>query len=384
MTSSSTAVAGNGEEKGNSSMPEKKQPRVCIDVDLPPELQVDAAERAIEENPANLPIFRARTGMGVAPASPLHLALITGKKWQNGRTLHVRFLEGQPAMQAKVKEKALQWCKFANIKLEFDNSPDAEIRIAFQKDGSWSYIGTDNLVIPKDKPTMNFGWFGPSTPDEEYNRTVTHEFGHALGCIHEHQHPQAGIPWDKEKVYRYYQGPPNNWTREQVDVNLFQRYSADQTQFSAFDTKSIMLYPVDNALTIGDFEIGWNTELSETDKAFINTAYPFDKAPVPQGEELAVGATISADIGKHGEEDLYHVKIGQAGSYVFETQGKTDVVMALLGPDSLTKLVAEDDDSGQDRNAKITATLQPGDYWLRVRHFRPTGTGKYKISAKTA
>lgn len=363
---------------------EEKLPHVCLDPILPPELQVEAAERAIEENPSNLPIFRHRPGMGVAP-SPLQLALVTGKKWQNGRTLRVRFLEGIPQIQEKVKKLALQWTEFANIKLEFGNDPDAEIRIAFQRDGSWSYIGTDNLVIPKSQATMNFGWFTVSTPDEEIERTVVHEFGHALGCIHEHQHPDAGIPWDRDAVFRYYMGPPNNWTRAQVETNLFQRYSATQTQFSAFDTKSIMLYPVDNALTLGDFEIGWNKKLSDMDKEFIGVAYPKDKKPAAaEGQELKVGDSASASIGKHGEEDLYRVKIDAAGKYRFETTGRTDVVMSLLGPDDQKKLAAEDDDSGQGRNALITADLKAGQYWLRVRHFRPTGTGSYKISAKKA
>ena len=364
-------------------MPEKRQPHVCVDVDLPPELQVEAAELAIEENPANLPVFRSRPGMGVAP-SPLHLALVTGKKWKNGRTLRVRFLEGQPEIQAKVKEKALQWCQFANLKLEFDNSPDAEIRIAFAKDGSWSYIGTDCLVISKDRPTMNFGWFTTRTPDEEYNRTMVHEFGHALGCIHEHQHPNAGIPWDKEAVYRYYQGPPNNWSRSMVDTNLFQRYGASQTQFSSFDEKSIMLYPVDNSLTLGNYEVGWNQKLSDTDKEFIGVCYPFDKPDPAKGEEIAVGGTVSASIGKHGEEDVYRLQIAAVGDYTIETQGQTDVVMALLGPGSQTKLVAEDDDSGEGRNARITASLKKGEYWVRVRHYKPTGTGQYKLSVQKA
>ena len=360
-------------------MPEEKLPHVCLDMVLPPHLQDEAADRAIEENPSNLPVVRHSPGMGTGR---LPLALITGKKWQNGRTLHVRFLGGTAAMQAKVKQFALQWTQFANIKLEFDNSPNAEIRIAFERDGSWSYIGTDNLVIAKNEPTMNFGWFTATTPDEEYERTVVHEFGHALGCIHEHQHPEAGIPWDKEAVYRYYQGPPNNWTRAQVDTNLFQRYSASQTQFSKFDTQSIMLYPVDNALTIGNYEIGWNKKMSDSDKEFIGVAYPLDKPVTSQGQEIKVGGSVDASIGKHGEEDLYSVKIDKAGTYTFETSGSTDVVMALLGPGDQKKLVAEDDDSGQSRNARISKALQPGQYWVRIRHFQPTGTGKYKLSVK--
>ena len=169
-----------------------------------------------------------------------------------------------------------------------------------------------------------------------------------------------------------------------VDTNLFQRYGASQTQFSSFDQKSIMLYPVDNSLTIGDYEVGWNQKLSDTDKEFIGVCYPFDKPEVAKGQEIAVGASVSADIGKHGEEDLYRLQIAEAGKVTIETQGRTDVVMSLLGPGSQTKLVAEDDDSGDGRNARITASLTKGEYWVRVRHFKPTGTGQYKLSVQKA
>lgn len=108
---------------------------------------------------------------------------------------------------------------------------------------------------------MNFGWLTPTTADDEYSRVVIHEFGHALGYYHEHQNPSTNIPWDKEAVYKLYGGPPNNWSKAQVDQNLFRKYSRSISQFSEFDKESIMLYTIPNALTKGDFEVGWNRDL---------------------------------------------------------------------------------------------------------------------------
>jgi serralysin len=362
-------------------MADETIPHVCVDKELPVELQVDAAERAVVENPSNVPVFRHRPGLGVAP-SPLSMALITGKKWKNGRTLHARFLGGSPDVQAKVRQFAVQWCDFANLGIIFDDNSNPEIRIAFGPTGSWYYIGTDNLSIAPDQPTMNYGWFGPGTRDDEYSRVVIHEFGHALGCIHEHQHPDANIPWDREATYRYYQRT-NGWDRAKVDRNIFQRYDRGETQFSQYDKGSIMEYPVDESLTIGNFSIGWNRQLSSTDKTFIASCYPKDQ-PAAGFQELTLGATVQTDIGQHGEEDLYRLAITSGGSYTIETTGPTDVVMSLLGPDSQTTLRAEDDDGGQDRNAKIRADLTPGVYWVRIRHFNPTGTGAYGLSARAA
>lgn len=101
---------------------------------------------------------------------------------------------------------------------------------------------------------------------------VLHEFGHALGCIHEHQHPENGIPWDKEKAYAYY--GQQGWTRHEVNVQVFQKYSRLETQYSRFDPTSIMMYPIPEELTIGQFSVGWNVELSDTDKTFIGQLYP--------------------------------------------------------------------------------------------------------------
>jgi hypothetical protein len=357
--------------------------KACIDRSIPDELLLESMRRAIAENPANAPAINPRLlPQGVIPEpSGAYLAAITGKLWQPGRKLRVRFLDGDPRVHERIPPFAHQWSEHANITFEFGNDPDAEIRISFQNTGSWSYIGTDALVIPKSQPTMNFGWLTPATSNDEYQRVVTHEFGHALGCIHEHQNPSTNIPWDREAVYRYYQGPPNYWTREQVDVNLFTRYEADITQFSAFDPKSIMLYPIPNEFTIGDFEVGWNKTLSKIDKQFVSTLYPAMRKATTV---LTVDEPpMDAVIGEFGEVDTYTFVVNERGTYRIETEGPTDTVMSLFGPDSETRPLASDNDSGIDRNARIIINLRPGSYTVRVRHFSPQKTGGYRISVKS-
>jgi hypothetical protein len=350
--------------------------KVCVDRRLDVNQLLEVADRAIEEHPANAP--------REVPTGPItrrereRLALLTGSAWKPGRTVRVGFLSGSRAVRARVQAIAEQWRQHANIAFEFGTDADAEIRIGFSPGGSWSLIGTEALGAANGAPTMNLGWLTPDTTDEEYSQVVLHEFGHALGCVHEHQSPAAGIPWDREAVYRYYAGPPNGWSREEVDLNIFDSYERDQTQFSEFDEASIMLYPVPNELAIGDFEIGWNSSLSETDKSFIAARYPFADTSTPRLESGA--PAVAGAIRLAGEADEYQFDVGAAGSFVLETFGSTDVVMSLFGPNSKLTPVAEDDDSGLGQNAKIEEFLMEGTYYVRVGHKRETGTGPYKLS----
>jgi hypothetical protein len=212
---------------------------------------------------------------------PARLALITLKKWSqlpNGNTLRCRFLDGSSIQQQKVEAEAKRWEPYVNISFEFGDDPDSEIRISFEADpGSWSAVGTDALIeqyFPKFQPTMNFGWLHDDTNDMEYERVVVHEFGHALGCIHEHQSPAADLKWNEPEVYRVFSGPPNYWTPAQIKHNIIDKYSAGQTQFTQFDPDSIMLYPFPGTLFVGGKGTHSNTELSATDERFITQLYP--------------------------------------------------------------------------------------------------------------
>lgn len=357
----------------------KPKIKMCIDKFVPDEKFVEAARVAIEENPLNAPITTQNGGNGHAG---LEMAVLTSKRWKPGRTLKVKFLDGGKQIQRRVKKYAAKWQSHANIRFDFIDSGEAEIRIAFTPDGSWSYLGTDALVIKPAEPTMNFGWFDAHTPDHELGRTTLHEFGHALGCIHEHQHPDAGIPWDEAKVYEYYMGPPNKWSRSNVYNNLLKKYDHSVTNSSRYDPDSIMQYPVDNALTIGDWSVGWNHRLSSLDKEFIARTYPASKRKVP---ELEQGRELQASIGKAGEEDRFQFNIPSSGlRYSIETIGNTDVVMALFGPDDPTRLLDWDDDSGRNHNARITRTFKKGNYTVRIRHYSKTKTGNYSVLLQAA
>jgi serralysin len=202
--------------------------------------------------------------------------LVREARWTPGDEITVSFLDGDPDVQARVRDVAGQWTApgMADLTFAFQRSPDALIRISFQYPGSWSVIGTScKLVTNRQEPTMNYGWLDASSSDEELQRVVLHEFGHALGLIHEHQSPAGGIKWDRAAVMRDLSGPPNNWTPDVIERNMFEPYSKAETNYSRLDPDSIMMYPIPATWTTDGFSVGLNNGLSETDKAFIRQQY---------------------------------------------------------------------------------------------------------------
>ena len=309
------------------------------------------------------------------PQRGLEAIIVIRKLWPNGSKLQVRFMGGTPEQKALAQEQAGWWTEHANLKFEFNDAAAAEIRIAFNpSDGAWSYVGTDCLNIPQDQPTMNLGF--------QDGGTTAHEFGHAIGLGHEHQNPKGGIEWNEDVVIRDLAGPPNYWTPDQTRHNVIRKYSLDQIRGTEFDPDSIMLYAFPGSWTKSGKGTHANEVLSTLDRAFIASemAYPRDKIPEPVELPVIDTAGTPASIGKPGEEDMFKFSADTAGRYTVETSGQTDVVMKLFGPGSTTKLIAEDDDGGAGWNSKIVADLNPGDYFVQIRHYNTSGgTGDYSI-----
>ena len=90
-------------------------------------------------------------------------------------------------------------------------------------------------------------------------------------------------------------------------------------------------------------------------------------APTPTVQDLDVFHPAAHEIAAAGEEDVFHFSVGAQGRHVVETSGSTDVVIVLFGPDNQNLKIAEDDDGGEGRNARIAADLGAG----RVLRRRP-------------
>ena len=120
---------------------------------------------------------------------------------------------------------------------------------------------------------MNFGWLPAGTSDIELRRVVLHEFGHALGLIHEHQNPQGGIKWNEPAVIADLSGPPNKWDKATIRSNVLNHYPAQDVTAAPVDKRSIMMYPIPKAWTLDGFSAGMNGDLSQADIDFIKANY---------------------------------------------------------------------------------------------------------------
>ena len=210
--------------------------------------------------------------------------------WENGSRLRVRFLDGPQSLQQRILRFVQIWSAYANIGLGPSNDPDAEIRVSFKQPGSWAFEGVRILEVPPGEPTANFGWLTEGSPIDEVESVVLHEFGHILGLAHEHNNPDAGIVWNKDKVRRDLTGPPNSWSAETVENLVFKCWERDRYPLAKpFDPHSIMAFPVPADWTENGFSIGRNLTISSGDKEFVSRLYPYGAPSAPRRARTRVG-----------------------------------------------------------------------------------------------
>lgn len=205
-------------------------------------------------------------------------AMFADSIWQTGEIITISFLDGSESLQDRVQAVAQTWLTESGADLTFDfretSKKRTDIRISFKLSGSWSYLGKYcRLIEDIVAPTMNYEWLNDQSSDTEVKEVVLHEFGHALGLIHEHESPEHKIPWNKEVIIKDLSGPPNNWDLETINRNMFTAYNSTNVFTTPFDAKSIMLYPIPSRWTINGYSTQNNTELSERDIELVRRLY---------------------------------------------------------------------------------------------------------------
>lgn len=239
-------------------------------------------------------------------------ALSTGRAYRGTylRPIRVAFNGGSPAVRREIMGVAQDWANLTNEQtdahrpergffdpyrlrgaLNFDFGADgadgfvfhtwthedttyaADIRISFERGlGYWSMIGTDStnpVLAPPHVASMNLeGFHGYAPLPADWKKIVYHEFGHALGLRHEHQHPTSDCGGalrleddpgyeltidEAQKAVRDGRGnrpgvltllehAPNFWSRADAAFNLERIEQSNDLALTDFDPKSVMRY----------------------------------------------------------------------------------------------------------------------------------------------
>jgi hypothetical protein len=429
------AILGCGQfALGKDFNPDDPRDHPCLDwppvpVGTSPEKAADMSpvEQALQQQEDNVSASRAMSMAPSGAANAIARAIRSGgpaaaparaayeNSWNNliGGKLLIYFLPGEVGvtqdLQDGVIDIAREWTKYANI--DFDKTTEASkahVRVGFNRTlGHYSYVGRRSR---EDVPNLAERTMNLALRDlnDSYNKfVILHEFGHAMGCIHEHSHPKSkAVFLENNQVIQYFidHGLKN---AETVRQNVFKRYNErDLIKFSDYDEKSIMHY----------FFPGWmfgdgrarpaeqNLALSPLDKKFASIVYP-GRMPItddkgesdkdesgkkePEGPVPATldGAASQGTI-RPGKEVIFELTIPSGtGDVCIYTEGSTHVGLRLFGPDSTTAEITSNErlvhGTYDLTNEAFQTRLAAGKYRIQVVGVSPRGGGRVTLYAST-
>lgn len=218
------------------------------------------------------------------------LVVARNKLWKSDRsgtvTLNIAFLTGTPEEKQLIKKYASIWTQYANMDFNFYDSlldlprgQKAHIRILIaQRDenasiGGDSYVGTDANYRRNNDSTMRI-YISKKEMPSQLRGIVLHEFGHAIGLQHEHQHPEREFSYDQEKILTTCS--TQGISESQCKFMHLDTFSTRDHDTYAYDPNSVMHYPLPREGVVNASEAAFTSSstLSLLDKVGIAKVYP--------------------------------------------------------------------------------------------------------------
>ena len=263
----------------------------CTVKTVPKRLLLKSADTAVKINPVNGLMFgRMAEVAPELPQDPARLSVLVQKYWRpRPRQLTVSFMESTPAdLRRKIVSHMNAWTQTGCIEFVLTQGM-GQVRISRGAGGYYSYLGTDVLLIPRSRQTMNLEGFTMRTSDAEFRRVVRHEAGHTLGFPHEHMRRQLIARLDRERTYAYFRRT-QGWDRATVAAQVLTPLE-ERSIFgtSAADQDSIMCYHLPGEITRDGRPIRGGRDVNTTDYAFCGAIYP------KPGRDVGMEGVVGAD-----------------------------------------------------------------------------------------
>lgn len=204
----------------------------------------------------------------------LNAGVINASRTFQKINIKVVFQNGELERQGLVAAIANEWTEYANIVFQFYFPDDYSISEFRQIENSADILVQFNTTSNHWTKGSNFDGqskyivaISDLTP-----RTVLHEFGHALGLQHEHQHPKSEVELKENFKGDFCEAIGQ--TESECDHNVLKRYSGSEYKYTPYNPDSIMHYPFSSYFTKRDKEYGAAAYLSYGDVEVISRMYP--------------------------------------------------------------------------------------------------------------
>jgi hypothetical protein len=262
----------------------------CCIMALPARLQQRAAELAVRLNPVNAPPHSLSLADDGAAGRQVLPFRNTTRYWgPRPRTLSVSFVEAAPAdVRARIVGHLNAWSQWCGISFA-ETAGTGEVRISRAPEGSWSYLGTDIMLVPPSRQTMTLSGFTMNTSESEYRRVVRHEAGHVLGFPHEHLRAVLVKRIDPQKAYAYF-WRTQGWSKETVDELVLTSSDSRSLFGTEPDQDSVMSFHLPGAVTRDGTPIWGGADINQTDARFAGLVYPKDRSATASTEASASAA----------------------------------------------------------------------------------------------